>query len=101
MIAALYNESLQVFCGLLFTSVALLIWSAVCFLELSKVRIYGAARLRLCLSISVRILTKKMQNRMTDIQKVSLFIKLPLHFVRPIGRRHSALFDISRVAGLE
>jgi hypothetical protein len=34
MIAALHNESVQVFCGLLFTSVALLIWSAVCFFRI-------------------------------------------------------------------
>jgi hypothetical protein len=34
MIAAIYNESLQVFCGLLFTAVALLIWAAISFFRL-------------------------------------------------------------------
>jgi len=34
MIVAIHNESVQVFCGLLFISVALFIWSAVCFFKL-------------------------------------------------------------------
>jgi hypothetical protein len=34
MIAAIYNESLQVFCGLLFAAIAMLIWAALCFFQL-------------------------------------------------------------------
>jgi hypothetical protein len=34
MIAAIYNESLQVFCGLLFTAVVMLIWAACYFVRL-------------------------------------------------------------------
>lgn len=34
MIAAIYNESLQVFCGLLFASVVMLIWAACYFVRL-------------------------------------------------------------------
>jgi hypothetical protein len=34
MIAAIYNESLQVFCGLLFAAVAMLIWAACYFCKL-------------------------------------------------------------------
>lgn len=34
MIAAIYNESLQVFCGLLFTAVVMFIWVAISFFRL-------------------------------------------------------------------
>ena len=34
MIAAIYNESLQVFCGMLFAAVVMLMWAAFCFFRL-------------------------------------------------------------------